>query len=308
MSEQTEARRSSVEARLLVNHTFELAQSLNVDKIIVQADKSLDIRAVQKLQDDETIIWLTRDAEALAIKEDQFNHVIEIARGAFMSMNVISMGLFLSVINGYLDHDESVICVSGIAGTRRLDTLVVTNPKRHLEWLEDFSIRGVSATLVDQTFIATVDIALRFATEGREGRPLGTIFVIGPSDQLEKYLRQLILNPVEGHPRRLRNVQSPDFLETLRELASVDGAFIISPDGVVESAGTFLAAPASSVSVRPGLGARHTAAAAVTAVTDAIAIVLSQSSGTVTVFHEGQSVLEMEKPRSVAPKSRRRAH
>jgi diadenylate cyclase len=42
-----------------------------------------------------------------------------------------------------------------------------------------------------------------------------------------------------------------------------------------------------------GLGARHTAAAAVTLETRAIAITVSQTSGTVRVFKEGQIVLEL---------------
>jgi DNA integrity scanning protein DisA with diadenylate cyclase activity len=145
-------------------------------------------------------------------------------------------------------------------------------------------------------------MTLRLSTEGREGRPIGTIFVVGDAKQLTPHLRQLVLNPLEGHPKSRRNIHDPHFLETIRELAAMDGAFVISRTGTVESAGTFLAPPTHEVKLRPGLGARHAAAANFTASTDAIAVVISESSGTITVFHEGNPILELEKP---VPRHRR---
>jgi DNA integrity scanning protein DisA with diadenylate cyclase activity len=66
--------------------------------------------------------------------------------------------------------------------------------------------------------------------------------------------------------------------------------------GIIQSAGTYLDAPTKRARLRPGLGARHAAALSVTAVADAIAIAISASSGTVTVFHEGRPILELERP------------
>jgi DNA integrity scanning protein DisA with diadenylate cyclase activity len=125
---------------------------------------------------------------------------------------------------------------------------------------------------------------------------MGTIFVVGDTDDLAPHVRQLILNPCEGHARKQRNIHNPQFVETLREFAAMDGAFIVSNKGVVESAGTYLDAPTSSHKLAPGLGARHAAAAAITACVTATAVVLSESSGTVTVFHDGRSILELERP------------
>jgi DNA integrity scanning protein DisA with diadenylate cyclase activity len=148
-----------------------------------------------------------------------------------------------------------------------------------------------------QVFVRTLDVTARFAAEGREGRPIGTIFVVGNIEELQPHLRQLILNPVAGHPKKNRNIHSPEFLETLRELAGLDGAFIVSPKGTVESAATYLSAPGRGIKVRSGLGARHAAGAAITASTKAFSVVLSESSQTITVFHGGQTILELERPK-----------
>jgi DNA integrity scanning protein DisA with diadenylate cyclase activity len=141
-----------------------------------------------------------------------------------------------------------------------------------------------------------IAIALRLSGEGREGRPIGTVFVLGGGDELSPYLRQLVLNPGEGHPRRSRSIHADDFFETIREFAALDGAFIVNETGVVEAAGVYLEVPRKRIRLPQGLGARHSAAAGITAATTAVAVVVSESSGTVTTFRGGRPVLTLEKP------------
>jgi DNA integrity scanning protein DisA with diadenylate cyclase activity len=120
-------------------------------------------------------------------------------------------------------------------------------------------------------------------------------------DELKPYLRQLILNPLKGHSQATRTVHNEDFLETLRELSAMDGAFVVNRRGVVVSAGTYLNASIRLESqLRPGLGARHAAALAITKVTDATAVVVSESSGTVSLYDGGETVLELERAHSAS--------
>jgi DNA integrity scanning protein DisA with diadenylate cyclase activity len=111
--------------------------------------------------------------------------------------------------------------------------------------------------------------------------------------------KQLILNPFRGYPDEERNILDPSLEETIKELSVIDGAFLIRGDGVVESAGVYLRAFNHDEYPLPqGLGARHHAAAAITAVSEAVAITVSESTGTVTIFRNGQIITEVEKPRS----------
>ena len=48
----------------------------------------------------------------------------------------------------------------------------------------------------------------------------------------------------------------------------------------------------------PGLGARHEAAAGITATTGAVALSISQSTGTVSIFKGGRLLTDIQKPRS----------
>jgi hypothetical protein len=263
--------------------------------LVVQADELPDIFSVESVRESEQVVWLTRKSERLPLERKSNDFQLRLPETALTRMSQLKIGLMLAVTNEYVGLDETVLCLSGVAGSERLDTLLIANPRRDFPWFRNRKsgeIRGVVAT---RELARIIDIALRLAAEGREGRPIGTIFVLGEPEQLKPHIRQLVLNPCEGHAQRDRNIHSPAFFETLREFAALDGAFVIDKKGVVRSAGTYLDAPLKEADLPAGLGARHAAALAVTAVTEALATVVSSSSGTVTIFHEGKAILELER-------------
>jgi DNA integrity scanning protein DisA with diadenylate cyclase activity len=139
-----------------------------------------------------------------------------------------------------------------------------------------------------RTLEAVIQLAVELAREGREGRKIGTLFVIGDVDEVRAKSRALLLDPLHGHPQHLLHVERPDFRETVKELAQLDGAFLVADDGTFVSAGRYVdvdvSAPANFL---PGLGTRHAAAASVTRETRATAVAVSQSS-VVRVFARGE--------------------
>jgi diadenylate cyclase len=140
-----------------------------------------------------------------------------------------------------------------------------------------------------------LSLAIEIASEGREAHPVGTMFVVGDTRNVERQSQQLVLNPFHGYSRKLRNVLDPSLAETIKEFALIDGAFIVQGDGIVLSAGTYLTPKSTPSNLPSGLGARHQTAAAITAHTLAMAITVSQSTGTVTVFRNGSVVFSLER-------------
>lgn len=138
-----------------------------------------------------------------------------------------------------------------------------------------------------RTLEEVIQLAVEIAREGREGRKIGTLFVIGDVDNVLAQSRTLLLDPLYGHPSELLRVDQPDFRETVKEFAQLDGAFIVSDDGTFVSAGRYIDVDvASPANFLPGLGTRHAAGASVSRMTGAIAVVVSQSS-VVRVFAAG---------------------
>lgn len=295
MSTKKQSQRENQETRRLIKTSFEMAESLGITSLIVQADELRDVRLIEKVRDSQNIIWLSRSRD-LVIEQSPKDVVIHVPETKLTRMSQLRIGLLLAMFNNHIDLDESVICLSGVAGSLRLDTLLITNPRRDFPWVGRQRLEDVRGFIATQELTKLLEISLRLASEGREGRPVGTTFVLGDVEPLSPYLRQLVLNPCKGHPKKNRSIHDPEFFETLREFAAIDGAFVVSNRGIVESAGTYIDAPIKNAKLHAGLGARHAAAAAITTETDAISVVVSASSGTVTVFRNGQAILELERP------------
>ncbi len=138
----------------------------------------------------------------------------------------------------------------------------------------------------------TIQLAVEIAREGREGRKIGTIFVLGDEEAVLRESRPLILDPLQGHPPEVKKIFDFNMRETTKELAQLDGAFVISADGTILSAARHLNGDSAGISLPLGLGSRHVAAAAITLSTRAVAVVVSTSS-VVRVFARGQIVAEI---------------
>jgi DNA integrity scanning protein DisA with diadenylate cyclase activity len=137
-----------------------------------------------------------------------------------------------------------------------------------------------------------IELAVEIAREGREGRRVGTLFTLGDEGAVLAKSRSLILNPLEGHPATVRHIADPNLRGTVKELAQLDGAFVVSSTGVVIAACRYLDAAASPIEVPLGLGSRHIAAAHISSATDAIGIVVSESA-VVRLFCHGALIGEI---------------
>jgi DNA integrity scanning protein DisA with diadenylate cyclase activity len=277
------------ETRELVKSAFSLARALGIKTLVVQADEISDRGLVEQVRDDERVIWVARERKQMPVADPAKDVVLAMPDAALNRLSQLNLALFLTALNRHLGPEEKVLGLSGVTGSQRLDTLVIAKPARDYSWLRHHK----SAMAVTQHLARLLEIALHFAREGREGSSIGAIFVLGDRRTLAPHLRQLILNPLQGHAQAARSIHNPDFLETLRELAAMDGAFVVNRRGVVDSAGTYLDASIGRGSLRPGLGARHAAALAITTVTDATAVVISASSGTISVYDGGETALEL---------------
>ncbi|MEE4164427.1 MAG: diadenylate cyclase [Desulfocapsaceae bacterium] len=283
------------ESRVLVNHCFELAGQLGITKILVFAESVLDQRYILENKSEETIILLTKNKEKIREEFSSKCSVVSLPDQELSRSEQFQLGLLFAVLSGQVEHDETVLCITGLVGSLRLDNLLITNLLRDNKWFQKHTYDQVpKRILCSQEFVRLLNIALRLARQGREGKKIGTIFILGEPDSFDTYLDQLVLNPFKGHPKRSRNIHDNDFFETIREYATLDGAFVVSNSGAVERAGAYLNPPASKkVNMGKGFGARHAAAANLTAVTEALAITVSESSSSVVVFFEGSIILEL---------------
>jgi diadenylate cyclase len=148
--------------------------------------------------------------------------------------------------------------------------------------------RGVNPDILKQLIMLAVEIS----REGREGRKIGSLFIIGDSKEVIKRSKCLILDPLFGHPEQNKMIDDYNLRETIKEIAQLDGAFIISEGGVFLSACRYIDATSREIKIPLGFGARHMAAASITKITKAVAVVVSESS-MVRIFDDGELISEI---------------
>jgi diadenylate cyclase len=181
-------------------------------------------------------------------------------------------------------HIVEILCIGNDITDRKRDGIV----RISTDTWKDLVVTDTD--VADSVFDAVFHICTEISIEGREGKAVGTTFLIGDIKNVLEKSRQIILNPFEGHPRESRIITNPGLKENIKALAQLDGAFVITGDGFVESVGRYITVDSSNVTLPPGMGTRHNSVAAITSVTRAVGIVVSQSGGGITVFRDGRII------------------
>jgi DNA integrity scanning protein DisA with diadenylate cyclase activity len=172
--------------------------------------------------------------------------------------------------------------------------LSVIHLVEHLARLTARDLQRLETQVPLETLRLVVDLAVEIGREGREGKPVGTLFVVGNHRKVLAMSHEAVHDSFRGYSRNERLIRNPRVRESIKEIAQLDGAFVISADGVVQAAGRILDAAAEGLTLSKGLGARHWAAAAISKATNAVAIAVSESTGTVRIFQHGIVVLRVE--------------
>src|SRR5262245_27794105 len=174
-----------------------------------------------------------------------------------------------------------------------MDSMSIIHLGEHLERLSAQDLRKLDTQVPLETLRAVVDLATEIGREGREGKPVGALFVVGDTKKVLSMSRPLNFNPFRGYSREERDIRDWKVREQIKDIAQLDGALIIARDGAAVAACMYIDAPAEGITLSKGLGSRHWAAAAISRKTKAIAVVVSQSSGTVRLFQDGEVVLHI---------------
>lgn len=141
---------------------------------------------------------------------------------------------------------------------------------------------------------AILKIAFDISNTGREGKQIGTAFILGDVEEVMMRSHQMILNPYAGQEDSDRDLTDRKNWESVKEFAQLDGVFVISEEGMVEAAGRYLDVDAREIDVEKGLGGRHVSAAAITRDTVAIAVTVSQSGGVIHIYMDGKELMYIE--------------
>jgi diadenylate cyclase len=285
-------------SRPVVRYAQQLAREVQARALVVYADTigpDDDLRRTFQGVDFPAI-FVTRSREARLPPAGENHTWVTIPDTPLGRAAQFKSVMLACLARGVLHRGDRVVFLGGAEGSGTIDAAFVFNVGTlpDLFSLEDAA--SFAGNIAPDVFERTLALATQLAAEGREGRPIGALFVMGDSERVLNQSRSLVLNPFQGHPESVRNILDPAVEETIKEFAALDGAFVVRDDGVVLSAGIQLVPTGPSPRLPSGLGTRHAAAAGITASTDAVALCVSQSTGAVSVFRSGRLVTSLQRP------------
>ncbi len=298
MSEQKGRKGKSVQtlSRIFLESADSIASKTSAKKIFLYADLVNDYKLLKEMSKREEIIFITKNEDAFRKQAGIEKNIIGIPAVEFTRIGLIKIAVMKGLSSGMVEDGDKIIFVTGTHGIGYFDSIITVDIGRETEILTSSNVPDIAENLKPEVFEVVLNLSLELASQGREGKPVGTIFVIGDHEKVLQLSRQMIINPFQGYPEEERNIMDPALRDTIKEFSALDGAFVIREDGVVMAAGRHLSAALEKEDFPHGLGSRHVAAAGITSVTDAAAIVISESTGEVRIFKKGNIFMEIEKP------------
>jgi diadenylate cyclase len=265
-----------------------------VDRLLYVSDHPLTANEIRGRPVKRKLVYaVTSDGLANQLKAKKYTTVV-IPPYDYTRVEKIKVAVVAAQSAGLLKDGDTVLALSGPGDDKVMDTLVkVTIGSEDPEEKIRVDTLGLPTEFSSQVVESLIHTCMEIGAEGYEGHAVGTIVVIGDSTAVMEKSRQLILNPFQGISEAERNALDPPIREAVKTFSALDGAFIIREDGVVLAAGRYLLTMSREVKLPMGLGARHSAAASISAESKAVAITVSQTTGTVRVFREGECVLEL---------------
>jgi len=271
------------------------AEEINAKAILLYSEVAQDLLAQKDTKLSFNTILITRGSDNIPYKAKLFQSVINIPNVNVTRLGQIKIVITKGLATGLFKKGDKLVCLTGVPKFGYIDSIFIIDVGREFEILVSEDVSNIFQDIQPEVFETVLNIALELAAQGREGRPIGTIFVLGDHEKVLELSRQMIINPFMGYKEEEKNILDHNLRDTIKEFSALDGAFLIRGDGVLVTAGRHLSAALENKDFPQGLGSRHIAAAGITSVTDAITIAISESTGTVRIFNKGKVFVDIEK-------------
>ncbi|MFL5342256.1 MAG: DNA integrity scanning protein DisA nucleotide-binding domain protein, partial [Gemmataceae bacterium] len=252
----------------LLGSARQLAEELDADAVLVLTETALDWDAVREELDGVRLLVAAHSETLTANLKGRTDYIVlSLDPEPVPIQERMSLALLKAIAKEQLQPGSHVVVLyNGIAFEKDqpepIDSVSVMHLDEHLERLTASDLRKLDTLVPLETLRLVVDLATQIGQEGREGHPVGTIFVVGDTRKVLKMCRPVNFNPFRGYSPEERDLRDRRVREQIKDLSQLDGAIIIRRDGIAEAACMYIDATAESISLSKGLASRHLAAAA----------------------------------------------
>jgi len=274
-----------------------LYKANEADALLVMLSRPVDWAVLKKKVGRLNVVLVASDEAILEGADDEEFSKIVVDPTISSVYDRLNQAILDGLASDLLSSGSDVVAIFNAFGQERssVNSVSFIRLDERLGRLSSRELRSLETQVPLETLKLVVDLAVEIGREGREGKPVGTMIVVGDHRNVLEHSRSIGFDPVKGYKQAERNLHDSSVREAIKEAALMDGAFVVSSAGIVvkgcqllETGGT------GSITLSKGLGTRHWAGAAISKRTKAIAVVVSESNGSVRIFQNGEVMLRIE--------------
>jgi hypothetical protein len=239
-------------SRTVFRNAWDIAREIGNAKVVLHADAIVNADYILQLVGDTATIIVTSTPTKFSSPGNDRISIFEIPSSGIRRPPPVQFSLLFLLSKRVIEPDDIVVHVYGIPDSGYLDSIRLSFVKNELDIPFPFADTKLSSVTGAHVLTRVLQIATELAREGREGKPVGALFVVGDYERVRLYTHQLIINPFRGYKEEERNILDPSLEETVKEYAKIDGAFIIREDGVIISSGAFISGSPSAEPLQSG--------------------------------------------------------
>ncbi|MEL6104522.1 MAG: diadenylate cyclase [Planctomycetota bacterium] len=275
-----------------------LVQDMSADAIMVLLEGASDWEKIaemaKQLEFEKHIIVALDDETELEGASEAGLKPLALNKEKAPLLERLQHALLEATADEFIKPNDEVVALYGGFTAGRLDSISHLKLDERMRRLTSRDLQSIESSVPLKTLKAVIDIAVQIGLEGREGKPVGTLFVVGDTRNVLKHTKDSGCDPFRGYNKKARNLLDPKVQSDAKELSQLDGAFVVSAEGTIERSRQMLEVLHEDLVMSGGLGSRHWAAAAITRRTKAISVVVSQSTGTVRLYQNGFLKMQIE--------------
>jgi len=278
-----------------VDASLKLAKATDSGAMLMLLERELNWARLRKKTGNLEVLVVATHSEQVHLSATEANVKTVLLESPIIDpKDQLAQAVLASVAEAHMKSGTKLVALYNSGGEGDVDTITAFSLTEKLGRLTARDLRQLKTTVPLETIKVVVDLAVAIGREGREGKAIGTMFVVGDHRKVLEQSRPGGYDSVKGYSRKDRSLHDSKTREGIKEVAQLDGMFVVSADGTVEASARIIDTPQVEITMTKGLGSRHFAGAAISKNTKAIAVVVSQSNGTVRIFQDGEVVLRIE--------------
>ena len=177
-------------ARLLVETTSEA--------ILFLVEQRLDWARVREVTGTALVLVAAADEADVAGATDHGLRAVTLDVGGLPVHERLAQALLECVAAEMVPPEAQVVAVYSGFEAGVIDSVSVLRLEEHLGQLTVRDLRSIETKVPLETLKLVVDLAVEIGREGREGKPVGTLFIVGDSRKVMQSSHSAGFDPVRG--------------------------------------------------------------------------------------------------------------